>query len=94
LQDVIVTVLFAATVHVAAFVPHEVQTGEPVVGVCKPYPVLQAVIVILLELVAETVQVATLLPHRTQLGELPDGEYKPYPVWHVVIVTFKAKAPL
>jgi len=74
---VIVGVPVAETVHEAALLPHETQLGLPVAGVCKPYPVLHAVIVA--TPAAVTVHVAALLPHETQLGLPLVGVCKPYP---------------
>jgi len=89
---VIVGVPVAETVHVAALVPHETQLGEPLAGVCKPYPELQVVIVI--DPLAAIVHAAALVPHETQLGEPDVGVCKPYPVWQVVAVRLTVIAPL
>jgi hypothetical protein len=89
---VIVGVPVAETVHVAALVPHKTQLGEPVAGVCKPYPEEQVVIVTVP--LAATVHVAALAPHETQLGEPDAGVCKPYPVWQPEAVRLTVIAPL
>jgi len=86
LQVKIVGVPVAETLHVSALFPHETQLGLPVVGVCKPYPEIHEVIVILVAVPTTVHAAALLLPHETQLGVPLVGEYKPYPDWHAVTV--------